>query len=214
MYQWRFIVHYPGIFICFIYPPLFYHLVVNFYPCENNYDYEYYVCGGACYQFEHVISIIDYLLNVASPTIIIVLANMILLYRVINQKRAMKLANTWQKNQLMYVQLVSISVLYLIIWIPFVIISLIRLFYDPFFLQDVILLIINYCLYIIPLVSPFSCLIGLPKVRYQLRRRHWHSLWAHSINHNRIGPARTMDVVRTRQQHILPSRQLENEHIC
>ena len=183
MRRWRFIVHYPPIVICFIYPLMFYHLIINLYPCENVYDYESYVCGGACYQFEAIAGALDYFANAVIPTLLITLTHMFLLYQVINQKRAMKLANKWRKNRLMYIQVVSISLLYFIIWIPFVVVSLIRLFYDPFFLQDVTLLIMNYYLYICPLASPFISLIGLPAIRQRLRI-DWHLAWM-----NRIRPA-------------------------
>ncbi|CAF2021972.1 unnamed protein product [Rotaria magnacalcarata] len=162
-------MHYPPILLCFICPLTLYNLVVNIYPYENVYYYDSYVCGGACYQFETIAGNIDYFINIVIPTALITLANMILLLRVTHQKRAMKSANTWQKYRLVYVQLVSISILYFIIWIPFVIISLIRLFYDALFLQDMTMLIINYCLYICLLASPLICLLGLPTVRRNLR---------------------------------------------
>jgi hypothetical protein len=104
---------------------MFYSLVVIFYPCENAYLYDSYLCGGSCYQFQPVIGTIDYVINAVTPVICMTLANMILLIHVIYQKRSMKIANTWRKNRLMYIQLVYISMLYFIIWIPFVTVSLI-----------------------------------------------------------------------------------------
>ncbi|CAF1180572.1 unnamed protein product [Adineta steineri] len=209
--KWRFIIHYPPIVFCFIYPLMFYNLLVNFYPCEAEYDYESYVCGGACYQFQTIISTIDYITNIFSPVVCMVLINIILLFRVIYRKQAMKIANTWRKNRLMYIQLVSISVLYFIIWIPFCIISLIRLFYNPFFLQDVTMLLINYCLYICPLASPLISLVGLPVVRQHLRRLKLHIPWAGHITENRIRPTGII-VLRTMTQHHTVSRRHNDEH--
>ncbi len=110
----------------------------------------------------------------------------------------------------MYIQLVSISMLYFLVWIPFVIISLIRLFYEPLFLQDVTILLINYCLYICPLASPFISLIGLPSVRRRLRRNIWYTLWINQGVDTRIRPTGTI-VTRTRQQHMMPRRNYD-EH--
>jgi hypothetical protein len=210
VYKWRFIIHYSPIIICCIYPLMFYNLIVNLYPCENVYDYESYVCGGACFQFQALPSTADYTMDVVSPTVLIVLANIILLLRVRYRKQAMKIANTWGKHRLMYIQLLSISTLYFVIWIPFVIISLIRLFYDPLFLQDVTMLVINYCLYICPLASPFLALVGLPTVRRRLTRIAWFQSRICRRNQNRIGPA-AIGITRPRQQHIIP-RQLYDEH--
>ncbi|CAF1231407.1 unnamed protein product [Rotaria sordida] len=110
----------------------------------------------------------------------------------------------------MYVQLVSISMLYFIIWIPFVTISLIRLFYDPLFLQDAIMLVINYCLYICPLASPFIALVGLPAVRQRLRTNNWSMLWNNHVIQTRIRPTGTKNT-RVEQQRTVPHRQYD-EH--
>ncbi|CAF3154467.1 unnamed protein product [Rotaria sp. Silwood2] len=188
VYKWRYVIHYPPILICFIYPFILYSVLVNIYPCENVYDYDAYVCGGGCFQFQEIVGTLDYLFNLVTPIMLIVLANMILLLRFTYKKRAMKQANTWRKYHLMYVQLVSISMLYFIIWIPFIIVSLIRLFYDPLFLQDVTILVMTYCLYICPLASPFISLVGLPGVRRRLRRNHWDMPWVTRTAQTRIRP--------------------------
>jgi hypothetical protein len=208
--KWRFIVHYPPILFCSIYPLMFYNLVVNFYPCENAYYYDSYVCGGACYQYETIVGTVDYIINLFSPTICMIVANIILLFHVMYRKRAMKVANTWRKTRLMYIQLVSISLVYFIIWIPFIIISLIRLFYNPFFLQDVALFVMNYCLYVCPLASPFMSLYGLPTVRRRLRANKWCIPWIGRIVQNRIRPAATV-ITRPDQQH-MARRQQYDEH--
>lgn len=200
--KWSFIIHYPPIFLCFVYPLMFYNIMANVYPCENMYYYEAYVCGGACFQFEPIPGTTDYMINVVTPTICIIIGSMILLFRVTHQKRAMKIANTWRRNRLLYIQLISISMLYFLIWIPFVTISIIRIFHDPYFLQDVILLIINYCLYICPLASPFISLIGLPVVRRRIRESFSCMPWINHNGQNRVRPTGTVGTrAITRQQH-------------
>ena len=208
--RWRHIIHYPGLIFCFIYPLMFYNMMVNFYPCEDAYYYDAYVCGGDCYQFQHIPGTADYLTNVFSPAVLTILANMILLIRVVKQKQTMKVANTWRKNRLMYIQLVSISILYFLIWIPFVTISLIRLFHDPFFLQDVTLLLLNYCLYICPLASPFISLIGLPAVRQRLKHCISYMIGIAQPTPNRIQAIETA-MTQSKQNPIEP-RQQDDEH--
>ncbi len=203
--QWRFILHYPPIVFCFIYPLMFYNMIINLYPCKNRYLYDSYVCGGACYQFQLIAGAIDYIINAVIPTILITLSSMVLLFRVIYQKRAMTVANTWRKIRLMCVQLISISMLYFFIWIPFVVVSLIRLFYDPFFLDDFTILFMNYCLYMCPLASPFLSLIGLPLVR----RRIFRMMRIVRNNENRVGPTR---IIQAKEQRIIPRRQQFSEH--
>lgn len=209
-HRWRHIVHYPLILFCFFYPLTFYSVTIGTYPCENAYYYDAYVCGGACYQFYIVIGSVDYVINAVTPTVLIAVSNMILLFRVVKQKRAMKIVNTWRRNRLMYIQLVSISVLYFLIWIPFVIISLLRLFYDPFFLQDVTLMLLNYCLYICPLASPFISLVGLPVVRQHLKQSIRCIICFAENTTNRIRPT-VSAITPGGQQHIM-RRQQHGEH--
>ena len=78
-----------------------------------------------------------------------------------------------------------------LVWIPFVIISLIRLFYDPMFLQDVMIFVLNYCLYVCPLISPLISLVGLPSVRRGLRENVCCMFCIGGKNQNRIRPTGT-----------------------
>ena len=166
--RWSLALHYLPIIFCCVYPLTFYNVVIAVYPCEPTYVYDAYVCGGSCFQFEPLIGTVDYMIHAVAPTCLIVLGNVILAIRFTYQKHSMQQANTWRKYRLMYVQLFSISALYFVIWIPFVTFSVIRLFYDPFFLQDLMILVFNYCIYICPLASPFIALIGLPAVQNKL----------------------------------------------
>ena len=119
---------------------------------------------------------------------------MILLYRVIKQKQTMRTTHTWQKNRLMYIQLLSISILFFLIRIPFVTVSLVRLLHNPFFLQDVTMLLLNYCLYICPLASPFISLVGLPTVRRHLSQRMGCLVAITQVTDNRIRPAAQLEL--------------------
>lgn len=210
VHRWRRFIHYPGLIFCFVYPLMFYNMMVHFYPCEDAYSYDAYVCGGDCFQFQHIPGTADYLTNVFTPAVLTIVANMILLVRVIKQKRSMKIANTWYKNHLMYIQLVSISILYFLIWIPFVIVSLIRLFHDPLFLQDVTLLLLNYCLYICPLASPFISLIGLPAVRQGLKNLMSNMIGVAQGTDNRVQAIETVTIQSKQIQ--IESRQQDDEH--
>ena len=198
--RWRRVFHYPFIAFCIIYPLIFYPLIVNLYPCEDVFYYDAYVCGGDCYQFLPIVATIDYLTNVFSPAVVVILANAVLLSRVIMQKRAMKVANTWRRNRLMYIQLLSISILYFVVWIPYVIIAVIRLLHDPLFLSDVtITLLLNDGLYICPLASPFISLVGLPAVRQRLKQSFYYIIGFNQHANNRIEPIPTMLTQNRRQ---------------
>lgn len=207
----RRVFHYPFIIFCITYPLTFYPLIVNLYPCEDAFYYDAYVCGGDCYQFLPVVATIDYLTNVFTPAVVVIVANAILLSRVVMQKRAMKVANTWRRNRLMYIQLLSISILYFVVWIPYVIIAVIRLLHDPLFLNDVtITLLLNDGLYICPLASPFISLVGLPAVRQRLRESFSCMIGLNQHANNRIEPIPTV-MTQNRRRRTKATREFD-EH--
>ena len=166
--SWRHLVHYPPMAVCILYPILFYSLMITVSPCQNTYNYERYLCGNACYQQQLIEGTIDWIFNGSLPIVVIALINVVLAVRVTCQKRSIRMTNQWRKIRLMYIQLLSVSMIYCCIWIPFMIISLIQIFVDPTFCRDVTRFLLNYTLYICPLVSPFLCLAGLPTVRQQV----------------------------------------------
>ena len=166
--SWRWLVHYIPILLCILYPIIFYTCMLTTTACMNTYDYEAYLCGNACYQFQLVQGTVDWVLNGVLPVVLITIANIVLILRVIYQRRSMRLTNTWRRIRLMLTQLLSISLIYCCVWIPFAIISLIRIYIDPDFGQDFALYVLNYTLYICPLISPFLSLIGMPAVRRKI----------------------------------------------
>ena len=166
--SWRWLIHYLPIFICILYPIIFYTCMLTIVPCENIYDYNAYICGNACYQLQMIEGTIDWVANGLLPIILITVANIVLIACVIYQKRSIQLANTWRKVRRMVIQLLSVSVIYSVVWIPFAIISLIRIYIYPSFCQDFSVYVLNYTLYLCPLISPFLSLVGMPNVRRKI----------------------------------------------
>jgi hypothetical protein len=46
------LLHYGPLVFLLIYPPILYFGLIVIYPCQTNFDYTQFVCGGACYQYE------------------------------------------------------------------------------------------------------------------------------------------------------------------
>ena len=46
------LLHYVPILFFLLYSPLLYIGLIVIYPCERNFDYTKFVCGGPCYQYE------------------------------------------------------------------------------------------------------------------------------------------------------------------
>ena len=97
------------------------------------------VCGFAnsYVLYERVLSTIDWLVNVALPMTIIVLANALLIIRVIKQKCRQQRRLVWKQQRRMTVQLLSISSIYMISWLPSTSVGLVQLLGYPTFLADI-----------------------------------------------------------------------------
>jgi hypothetical protein len=203
--SWRHFIHYPPIVVCIIGPIIFYTLMIGLAPCETIYNYETYLCGHACYQLEFIEGSTDWILNAGLPAVLIAIANAVLIIRVNYRKQLMQLTNQWRKNRLMYIQLLSISLIYCFIWIPFMIISLIQIFVNPSFCADVTLLLLNYTLYISPLVLPFLSLIGLPTVRRQVMVIIYFALHGNRRRQNQVRPFKNNQVPK--DEHEMTERQ-------
>ena len=201
----RRLVHYPPIILFILYPVLFYTCMIAPSPCENVYAFEADLCGGACYSLQMVGGTIDWILNGSLPIVVIAIVNVILMIRVTHQKRSMQLTNRWRKIRLMYIQLLSVSVLYCCVWIPYMIVELIQIFVDPTFCREVSQFILNYTLYICPLALPFLCLTGLPTVRHQVMAILHFSLHGGHRNQNQVTP---LTVTRMRME----KREMAQDH--
>ncbi len=46
------LLHYGPLVFFVIYPPVLYFGLIVIYPCEKDFDYTQYVCGGACYEYQ------------------------------------------------------------------------------------------------------------------------------------------------------------------
>lgn len=84
------LLHYIPICLVFIYSPLYYFSAVVIHQCEAFYDRNRYVCGGACYQYERVLGLIDWVGNVLGTVFITVIVNIIIIIRHLIQKHRMR----------------------------------------------------------------------------------------------------------------------------
>ncbi|CAF1318334.1 unnamed protein product [Rotaria sp. Silwood1] len=128
-------------------------------------------CGGPCYFYQATISTLDQFIDLVFPVAVSSLASLILLSRVLWQKRRMQQQQMWKKNRRLVIQLLYIVILYNIVWLPMIICSSIMLF-SPVpqpFLVELSINILPYGIYVVILLCPFVSLMSLPEL--WLRRR-------------------------------------------
>ncbi len=172
----RLVFHYLPLSIAILYTPIFYAYVIFIYNCINTWDYEELLCTAPCFYENKILGSMDWLLNIIIPAFSIVLANLILIIRVIYRATGIRhnIERT-KKNRRMTIQLLSISSVFLIFWLPIAITGLIQQFFSPTFLIDVQFNIFFYLIYFIQLLIPFICLVLLSELKKSIRAkfRQW-----------------------------------------
>ncbi|CAF0728748.1 unnamed protein product [Adineta steineri] len=163
----RILFHHLPLVFCLIYPITFYVFVIILYPCQDApWDYESNLCGAAdCYLvFNKFLGIFDWGFNNGLPMVINALANIMLIVRVVQQKRRQQRPVTWKQQRRMTVQLFCISSLYLVIWSPSLIVGLVQILGFPTFLAEVQTEYFVFILDTICLFLPWICIGLLPEL--------------------------------------------------
>ncbi|CAF0868657.1 unnamed protein product [Rotaria sp. Silwood1] len=134
------LLHHVPLYLSVIYPMTFYFFAIIIYPCDGTqWDYTSNICGTApCYLvFDKVLGTFDWSINNGLPMMIIALANIVLIVRVIKQKREQHQPLPWKKQRRLTLQLLGISSLYLIAWMPCLVVALVQILGYPTFLAQI-----------------------------------------------------------------------------
>ncbi|UJR29218.1 hypothetical protein I4U23_010432 [Adineta vaga] len=165
------LLHYIPLSFCILYPILLYSYLVTRYSCINTYDYLSWTCGGACYLYEPLLGTFDWIVNGCVNVLLSIFATSLIIIRVLIQKRRVTTQRSvWNRSRRVIVQLVALSALFILVWLPCVICFVITLFTSAPFLSSLYSAYLSYYQYLSSLLCPFVCLAGLPEVRRALRR--------------------------------------------
>lgn len=124
-------------------------------------------------------------INNGLPTIIIFLANTILVIRVVQQKSRRQQPISWRKQRRMTLQLLSISSLYMIAWIPSLIAGVGQRAISPTFLAQVQLDYLLDVIYVVCLYLPWVSYGLLPECNKWI----WKILRPRQLPQNTVGPS-------------------------
>ena len=160
------VLHHVPIVLCIVYPLVFYTSIIYGYPCVNALDYTMNLCGGPCFTFDRVPSVLDLLVNLALVELIGVFANIVLVTRVVRGKDRMKRNNKWKKTRRLLVQVLSVTSLHNVLILLVVSCGFVMLFSSssPSAWIDLTFNILQYGVYLGHLLSPFVTLLGLPEL--------------------------------------------------
>jgi hypothetical protein len=159
----RIVLHHLPLLFCLTYPMIFYLFAILLYPCDGTqWDYTSNLCGFAdCYLlFDKVFGTLDWSINNGLPMVINAIANVMLIVRVIRQKRQQQRPFSWKQQRRMTVQLLCISSLYLVAWSPCLIVGVVQILGFPTFLAEIQTDYFLDLIYVVCLFLPWVC-IGL-----------------------------------------------------
>jgi hypothetical protein len=169
----RVVCHYIPLIICVLYPPIFYLIVIYFYPCENSMDEYIQYCAVPCYSLDIVLFNIDWTMNTMIPICILIIANIGLVNRVIRSLRKFhrRQSLVWKRQRKLTLELLIISSLYAIGWGPSTILAVIQQLYLPNVTNGIpILSYLDYFSYFVCPLQPFICLTILPELVRLIKR--------------------------------------------
>ncbi|UJR32455.1 hypothetical protein I4U23_019917 [Adineta vaga] len=163
--------HYIPMIICLLYSMLFYLFVIILPTmCENVWDYTLLFCGGGCFAYIPFWGTFDWLFHYATPIIILLLSNVLLVYRFIWQKIRRRQQVQWRRQRRMILQLTFISLLYIFLMSPEIILGIIQALWQSTFAIDIQ---INYFYFIANFINqflPFIIISSLPGIHCEFQQ--------------------------------------------
>jgi hypothetical protein len=164
----RFFVHYFPLIFLLVYCFSLYSMIYFYPPCENSLINFNALCVLTCFQNSYVFYMWESIVHQIIPNFIIVLFSFALFVRILWQKHRMHQPIIWRKQRKMALQLLSISLLYIIFSFPLAV-STATNFINPVVNLTMdnwkYMILLSYFTY---LLFPFVCAMTLPNLRIKL----------------------------------------------
>ncbi|CAF3801770.1 unnamed protein product [Rotaria sp. Silwood1] len=168
--------HYIPLIVCSLYTPVFYIRYIFFPPkCVNVWYYTIMLCVAPCYTYtDKFLNSFDWLFHYGMPILIIIFVNLFLFCRIISKKVKRQQRIQWNRQKRMIIQLVFISLLYLIFMAPGVIVGVIQILWTRDFLSDIQDNCFYYLFLFINQFLSFAIISSLPETRKELKQWRDH----------------------------------------
>ncbi|CAF2878418.1 unnamed protein product [Rotaria sp. Silwood2] len=163
--------HYVPIAIILLYCISYNIIIIIFPPCENTYDYSQLACGNPLCYYEFLSAAMwDVIVNDIIPTIVIICFSIALLLRVLHKKFRMNRPIRWRNHRKMTIQVLAISVLYLFIYIPSMLLEFVHLCGTPEEVGADFMLYAEFFENYGNLLLPFICAVSMPELRKHINK--------------------------------------------
>lgn len=169
----RWILHYIPLIFSVCYPPLYYIVLMFFYPCTVYFDINIGWCAYPCYLDDTTMYNIDWVLTTILPLFTIVCGNITLLIRVIVSMKKIRRQQhgSWKRQKKLALQLFSFSSLYFFTWFPMTVVALLRSLFLPDLYYNLpnLYYIYNLSYFVCPIQS-LLCMFSLPELMGFMKR--------------------------------------------
>ena len=171
----RYLFHFFPIMIFAMYPLLFTLLCLIFITCDDGFVFDYsnaWCSFSPCFYRETLLSFYDTMMHWVLPNIVILLLNVTLIIRVV-WYRSIRLRQTirWRKHRKMIIQLLSVSLIFVMFNLPVVTYYLLMLFKAlPENVNPQIYAYFYLICYLPVLLMPLFVLFSMPK-------EYWWNVW-------------------------------------
>ncbi|CAF0752155.1 unnamed protein product [Adineta ricciae] len=162
---------------------LWYVIITITHPCtENWFDGTRFLCGGPCFNMYSVTAMADWILIVLMPAMILIIVNLLLLVRIFVQKLWLRSSFNnrrlqWRKTANLLIQLLGITIVFLITQVPLAILCLVQIFLVPDFLIDISHIWLYYMPYFIYMTTPFAYIVTTKECRTRIFRQQQHRIY-------------------------------------
>jgi len=166
----RFFVHYfPLIFLplyCFIW-----YIVIYFFPpCDNLFDMTQAVCAFPYLYTIYALTMWEVIVHEIVPILIIVVFSIALLVRVLWQRHRIRQPIQWRKYRKMSFQLLSISLIYSIFSLPYMLMNMMILSGIQNEIFTAIFDYTQFLTYFVFFLFPFVCVLSLSELRTKVQK--------------------------------------------
>jgi len=167
--QQKNLLHFLPLIMIIAYISIFYILTNSLVRCDAEFNYNSLLCGQNCIDKIDGLSQFNWLFNIILPVFVIIFGSLFLLVRVLWTRREMQQnLRNWSKNSRMIIQLLSVSIVYTIVWMPLSVLSLISTFRKKSVSQDAENFF-YFCVYLCEMLVPVIGLISWPELTRRIR---------------------------------------------
>jgi hypothetical protein len=128
------------------------------------------MCRAPCYVLDRTnLFTYDVIGTIIFPILIILIANLFLIFRIVYQKRQHH--GAWRRQRKLTMQLLIIASIYIIFWFPMAFNGLAFIFTSSYLSEQIQTNYFIFLVYIVPILLPFILLATLPELIKKIFRK-------------------------------------------